>query len=84
MVRSKNTVREESPAKLIAAVAVLPVSPLKEIRKYADEAVYLDTPENFVAVGQYFEDFAQVTDERVVTILEPVMAGEESKEKIVA
>jgi predicted phosphoribosyltransferase len=84
MIAALRSVREQRPAKLIAAVAVLPVSTLKHIRQYADEVVYLDTPEDFVAVGQYFEDFSQVTDEDVVAILASVKAREKPKEKIVA
>jgi len=84
MIAALRSVREQRPAKLIAAVAVLPVSALKHIRQYADEVVYLDTPEDFVAVGQYFEDFSQVTDEDVVAILASVKLREKPKEKIVA
>lgn len=84
MIAALRSVREQSPAKLIAAVAVLPISTLKVIRKYADEVVYLDTPEDFFAVGQYFEDFSQVTDERVIAILGSIEMREKSIEKIVA
>jgi putative phosphoribosyl transferase len=84
MIAALRSVREQRPAKLVGAVAVLPVSTLREIRKYADEVVYLDTPEDFMAVGQYFDDFSQVTDERVIEVLESVSAGEQSKEKSVA
>lgn len=84
MIAALRSVREQSPAKLIAAVAVLPVSTLKKIKEYADEVAYLDTPADFFAVGQYFEDFSQVTDEDVVAILESVKPREKPKEKIVA
>ena len=84
MIAALRSVREEGPAKLVGAVAVLPLSTLREIRKYADEIVYLDTPEDFMAVGQYFDDFSQVTDEQVIATLRRVSAGEESKEKSVA
>jgi predicted phosphoribosyltransferase len=84
MIAALRSVREQSPAKLIAAVAVLPVSTLKKIKKYADEVAYLDTPADFFAVGQFFEDFSQVTDEDVVAILESVKPREEPKENIVA
>ena len=83
MIAALRSIREQSPAKLVAAVAVLPVSTLREIRKYADEVVYLDAPEDFMAVGQYFDDFSQVTDERVIEVLESVRAGERLKENSV-
>jgi putative phosphoribosyl transferase len=84
MIAALRSIREQSPAKLVGAVAVLPVSTLREIRRYADEIVYLDTPEDFMAVGQYFDDFSQVTDEQVIAVLESVSAAEQSKEKSVA
>ena len=34
-----------------------------------DELVCLQTPENFFAVGQFFADFSQVTDEEVIALL---------------
>lgn len=84
MMAALRSIREQSPAKLIAAVAVLPVPTLKEITKYADEVVYLDVPEDFMAVGQYFEDFSQVTDERVTAILKSIRRRDKKREKIVA
>jgi predicted phosphoribosyltransferase len=84
MIAALRSVREQRPAQLIAAVAVLPASTLRHIRKYADEVVYLDTPENFFAVGRYFEDFSQVTDEQVVGILRSVRMREKATEKFVA
>jgi putative phosphoribosyl transferase len=36
----------------------------------ADEVVCLEAPEEFYAVGQFFEDFSQVTDAEVVAILQ--------------
>jgi predicted phosphoribosyltransferase len=83
MIAALRSIREQSPAKLVAAVAVLPVSTLREIRKYADEVVYLDAPEDFMAVGEYFDDFSQVTDKRVIEVLESVRAGERLKENSV-
>jgi predicted phosphoribosyltransferase len=32
--------------------------------------VCLDTPETFYAIGQFYEDFSQVTDDEVTTLLE--------------
>lgn len=84
MIAALRSVREQRPAKLVAAVAVLPSSTLKQLGRYADEVVYLDTPEDFFAVGQYFEDFSQVTDADVVAVLESAKSREKPKEKIVA
>jgi putative phosphoribosyl transferase len=41
----------------------------------ADEVVCLEAPEEFYAVGQFFEDFSQVTDAEVVAILQQTSAS---------
>lgn len=62
-------VRTHRPRKLIAAMAVAPKSSLQEIRPLADEVVCLDTPPNFFAVSEWFDDFSQVEDDEVIEIL---------------
>lgn len=69
MIAALRTLRRRKPAKLIAAFAVAPRSTAMRIRAEADEVVCLAEPEEFYAVGQFFEDFAQVSDEEVVAIL---------------
>ena len=58
-------IRRQNPARLIVAVPVASTEAARDIRDLADEAVILLTPEDFVAVGQYYEDFRQTTDEEV-------------------
>jgi predicted phosphoribosyltransferase len=43
---------------------------MHEMSREADAVVCLAAPPHFFAVGQFFEDFAQVTDDDVVAILE--------------
>lgn len=62
-------VRAKEPAKLIVAAAVAPPRTARQIREEVDELVLLDEPENFYAVGQFFVDFRQVSDEEVKDIL---------------
>lgn len=69
MIAALRAVRAKKPAKLIAAVAVAPPSTLKRIKDEADEVIYLEAPPHFYAVGEFFEDFSQVSDEDVITIL---------------
>lgn len=69
MVAALRALRARKPAKLIAAIAVAPRATLKQIRKEADEVVCLEVPVVFYAVGQFFEDFSQVTDQDVTEIL---------------
>jgi putative phosphoribosyl transferase len=69
VIAALRAVRAQQPAKLIAAMAVAPPSALKQIEAEADEVVCLEVPDDFYAVGQFFEDFSQVSDATVVAIL---------------
>ena len=55
--------------KLIAAAAVAPRSAVRQIAAEADEVVCLEVPEVFYAVGEFYEDFSQVSDAEVVALL---------------
>lgn len=69
MIAALRSLKEEKPEKLIAATAVAPFEGLQAIKAYADEVEVLLVPEAFYAVGQYFEEFNQVSDEEVIEIL---------------
>ena len=69
MIAALRAVRAKQPARLIAAVAVVPPETLRRIEPEADETVYLEAPEEFYAVGQFFQEFSQVTDEEVIALL---------------
>ena len=55
---------------VVLAVPVAPPDILPILRREADEVVVLETPEPFMAVGLWYADFAQTTDEEVVSLLE--------------
>lgn len=55
--------------RLIAALGVAPPSALSRLQAYADEIVCLEEPRGFMAVGQYYADFAQVEEEEVMKLL---------------
>jgi predicted phosphoribosyltransferase len=42
---------------------------LEKVRPMADAVVCLMTPANFQAVGQFYRDFPQVSDEAVIDLL---------------
>jgi len=63
------------PAKIVLAVPVAPRETLARLARGVDEVVCLATPEAFYAVGQFYEDFVQVTDEQVVDTLERFAAS---------
>jgi predicted phosphoribosyltransferase len=70
MIAALRAVRAKKPEKVICAVAVASPEALRAISHEADAVVCLAAPPEFFAVGQFFEDFAQVTDEDVVVILQ--------------
>jgi predicted phosphoribosyltransferase len=66
MLAAIHSVRARKPKKIVVAIGVAPPESLARIRAEADEVVCLDTPAEFYAVGQFFEDFSEVTDEMAV------------------
>jgi predicted phosphoribosyltransferase/dienelactone hydrolase len=63
-------VRRQKPQWLVLAVPVAPAESLEALRGDADEIVCLETPEDFFAVGQFYQDFHQVSDGEVTKILQ--------------
>jgi len=61
--------RRRGPRRLILAVPVCPPDSARRLREDADELIALQQPPHFFGVGQFYEDFAQVTDEEVVSTL---------------
>lgn len=69
MLAAIRSVRARKPRKLIVAIGVAPAQSLGQIEAEADEMVCLYAPADFYAVGQFFDDFSEVTDDMVVTAL---------------
>jgi putative phosphoribosyl transferase len=57
--------RQQHPAWIITAVPVAPADTVAQLRKYADEVVCPHTPEPFMAIGRWYGEFSQLTDEEV-------------------
>ncbi|GAB6067549.1 phosphoribosyltransferase [Methylothermus subterraneus] len=58
------------PAAIVVAVPVAPPDTAAKLREEVDDLVCLATPENFYAVGQWYVDFSQTSDEEVRELLE--------------
>jgi len=71
MLSAIRSVRARKPKKLIVAIGVAPAETLARIRAETDDMICLAAPEEFYAVGQFFEDFSEVTDANMVTALTP-------------
>ena len=69
MIAALHAVRSKNPRRLVCAVPVAPVESLRQVRPHADEVVCLQTPRDFYAVGQFYEDFQQVEDDEVIAAL---------------
>lgn len=69
MAAALHSLRQRKPARLICAVPVASHEALALVRPLADEVACLQAPQDFEAVGQYYEDFTQVEDDEVIQIL---------------
>jgi putative phosphoribosyl transferase len=65
MLAAVRAVRRQHPARVVVAVPVAPQETLDRLHAEADEVVCVDTPRRLEAVGQFYEDFSQVSDEQV-------------------
>jgi putative phosphoribosyl transferase len=63
---------------VIVAVPVSSREALARLRAAAVEVISLIVPANFMAVGEWYEDFNQTTDDEVVSLLEASSASDES------
>lgn len=69
VIVAAKTLRKKHPSKLILAVPVVSYDILRFIEKYFDRVVILAIPEDFSAVGQFYKEFQQVSDEEVKKLL---------------
>ena len=70
MTAALRAIRRSKPKKLIAAAAVASPSAARAMLRESDAVIYLKVPAEFYAVGQFFEDFSQVSDEEVAATLQ--------------
>jgi putative phosphoribosyl transferase len=69
MKAAVRSLRERNPARIVIAVPVASPETCTELKREADETICAITPEEFYAVGQWYEDFSQTTDEEVRDLL---------------
>src|SRR6266576_490122 len=61
--------RQRGVTRIVVAVPVGPPDTCRELEEEADETICLSTPPFFQAVGQYYEDFSQTSDDDVRELL---------------
>jgi len=62
-------IRTRKPKELVLAVPVAPTDTIANLRPEVDALICLETPELFGAIGYFYRDFRQVSDQEVVAIL---------------
>jgi predicted phosphoribosyltransferase len=70
-IAAVRAVRAQGAARIIVAIGVAPPETLSMLERAADEVVCLHSPAVFGAVGAFFDDFSEVTDDEVIACLKP-------------
>ncbi len=75
-------IKKLSAKRLIIAIPVAPASTVQELNREVDEVICLKTPEPFYAIGNWYHDFSQTSDEEVRDLLTKAhrFSGEKSDE----
>ncbi len=63
------SVKNKGAASVTVAVPVGPPSTIRELKEQADRVICPYTPDYFSAIGQFYSDFSQTTDEEVIELL---------------
>ncbi len=67
--------RQQGAARIVVAVPVASRATCEQLRAEGNEVVCATTPEPFFAVGQWYQDFSQTSDDEVRDLLERSRAG---------
>lgn len=62
-------VRKLNPKKIVLAIPVCVLDTVEGFKKLADEVICLAAPYEFMAVGLWYRNFTQVSDEEVAKLL---------------
>jgi len=69
MEAAVRALRARGPEAIVVAVGVAPPASVRNLQAVADDVLCLDSPADFQAVGQFFDDFTQVSDAEVTAAL---------------
>ena len=61
--------RQRAPARVVVAVPVGARETCEQLRRVADQVVCVSIPEPFDAVGRFYDQFSQTTDDEVIRLL---------------
>ena len=71
MIAALKVLRQQQPREVIVAVPVATADRLAEVRPFCDRLMCLLQPESFLAIGQFYRDFTQLSDTDVLALLAP-------------
>lgn len=74
MCAAAEAARTQSPASVVVAVPVGSTSAVARVGELADRVVCLESPPSFYAVGQFYADFRQTSDDEVRRLLQSAWA----------
>jgi putative phosphoribosyl transferase len=69
MLAAVRSVRDQQPLRIIVAVPVASPSACEDIRGEVDQMICVATPEPFLAVGSWYDNFSQTSDAEVRSLL---------------
>ena len=69
MLAAVRALRTRDPSEIVVAVPIAPQETCEGLRGEADDVVCARTPEPFVAIGVWYEQFRQVSDEEIRDLL---------------
>jgi predicted phosphoribosyltransferase len=79
IIAAINALKDEGVKKLIVAVPVSPQDTFLKLKGLVDEIICLETPEDFLAIGDFYYDFEQLTDEEVMQLIQNDKKNRSSK-----
>jgi|ERR1019366_4048378 predicted phosphoribosyltransferase len=77
IIATIHSIRKKNPKEIIIAVPVAPSKVIDKLKNIADEIVCINAPNEFFGVGQFYEDFSQVSDQEVIQLLQKANTGEQ-------
>lgn len=72
MIAAIELIRQIKPKKIIVGVPVGPCYIINKIRVISDEVFCLKTDDFFESVGQYYEDFSEISDNEMKKLLQEI------------
>jgi putative phosphoribosyl transferase len=75
MLAAIRAAREQHPARIVVAVPLAPADTLDLLRPEADEVICVHIPRELFAIGQFYGDFSQTTDDEVRDALRELATG---------